>query len=1065
MRGKRGAAALAALAALAVAVFAVIAVTGQREREREREHEAFHPKEALLEHEQGGVREAERASTYLNANEAYPRDYVESRRALAARRTYFSTPRSLGRSTYRSLRADAITTSWQELGPVTPAVPATVSYTHHATLHSGRITAMAMDPNCGQPHKGCRLYVAAAGGGVWRTDDAVADHPVWVPASNGLDTQSFGSIVVDPTDPTGNTVYAGSGEPNGSGDSEAGLGLYKSTDGGGHWALVPGSRPVAIDRSVASIAIDPRNPAHIFIGTGLARHGSAHTNGGRRTPPNAPTLGLYESTDGGNSFSLVFSKPANSTDPGAGTGTDWFQGGVNEVKLDPMEPDTVYVALFGYGIWRRSPALDHNTTFHQVFQTMNPDDTFGDRTQFDLAELPDPDNNPDTNDATVRIYAGDSSDDIPESDLWRTDDANRPAAVLAGGGLDNAGWTKLSDPTNGTPGFTSFNYCQGQCGYDDPVVVDPSNPDIVWLGGQMAYDEIPGAEGGTPRSFGRAVVRSTDAGVSFQTMNQDLEGESLHPDIHDIVMDPYNPDWAFIGSDGGVHRIHGKYVDRSDECDQRKLAPDDLADCKIFLAGTPTQIDAINDGLRTLQFQFVTFNPNDPVGDLAGGTQDNGTWTSANGWTESIGGDGGMSAIGLDGVVQHTYTNSNGDVNFHGRDPNTWDYNTQPMDDSGENSSFYSPVIADPAKAGTMFFGMQHVWRTTDNGGDQAQLDAHCRDLDPLSNLPIGDRSIVCGDWEPIGQDLSSADFGDRSGHYVVVLGRSAADTGTLWAGTRIGRLFISKNADDPDASKVSFTRIDKSNTPGRFVSGIAVDPADPNHAWVSYTGYNAYTPDTPGHVFDVRYHPDTGTADFTDLSYDLGDLPITDVVEDAPTGDLYISSDFGVLRLPKDATSWERPDAGLPPVTIYGLSLAPNSRLLYAATHGRGVWRLDLPQLPGSGGGGGGGGGGGQTPGTTHRTLRITGLHARLRKIHRRRYVRVQLRTTNAATVLVRVRNEHKRLVGQRVVRTGAGRLKVFRVLLRKGVRIHHHKRWTIGVRARDDSGAVATKYGRFRV
>ena len=49
-------------------------------------------------------------------------------------------------------------------------------------------------------------------------------------------------------------------------------------------------------------------------------------------------------------------------------------------------------------------------------------------------------------------------------------------------------------------------------------------------------------------------------------------------------------------------------------------------------------------------------------------------------------------------------------------------------------------------------------------------------------------------------------------------------------------------------------------------MSGIAVDPADPNHAWISYSGYEAYTPGEPGHVFEARFNPATGTASFTDL-------------------------------------------------------------------------------------------------------------------------------------------------------------------------------------------------------
>src|SRR5438270_892144 len=106
----------------------------------------------------------------------------------------------------------------------------------------------------------------------------------------------------DTTDATGNTIYVGTGEENGSSDNEAGLGVYKSTDGGNHWSVLPGSVAAAKDRGVGDIAIDPTNPSHIYIGTMVARHGVSSSNGGRFTPPGAPRLGLYESKDGGNTF-------------------------------------------------------------------------------------------------------------------------------------------------------------------------------------------------------------------------------------------------------------------------------------------------------------------------------------------------------------------------------------------------------------------------------------------------------------------------------------------------------------------------------------------------------------------------------------------------------------------------------------------------------------------------------------------------------------------------------------------------------------------------------------------
>ena len=81
-------------------------------------------------------------------------------------------------------------------------------------------------------------------------------------------------------------------------------------------------------------------------------------------------------------------------------------------------------------------------------------------------------------------------------------------------------------------------------------------------------------------------------------------------------------------------------------------------------------------------------------------------------------------------------------------------------------------------------------------------------------------------------------------------------------------------------------------------MSGIAIDPADPNHAWISYSGYGAYTPGTPQHVFEARYDPQTDTATFTDRSYDIGDQPVTGIAY-TRNGDLYAATDFGVLRLP----------------------------------------------------------------------------------------------------------------------------------------------------------------------
>lgn len=160
---------------------------------------------------------------------------------------------------------------------------------------------------------------------------------------------------------------------------------------------------------------------------------------------------------------------------------------------------------------------------------------------------------------------------------------------------------------------------------------------------------------------------------------------------------------------------------------------------------------------------------------------------------------------------------------------------------------------------------------------------------------------MTCGDWAPIASPrLTSAVLGTRSLGSLAQVRRTIADTSTVWAATSTGRVFVSKNADADPATTVTWTRLDvlSSLAPGRFVSGIYVDPANGNHAWISYSGYEATTLTTLGHVFEVTFNPGTVAATWVDRSFDLGDLPITDVAREDVTGDLYASSDFAVYRL-----------------------------------------------------------------------------------------------------------------------------------------------------------------------
>jgi len=223
------------------------------------------------------------------------------------------------------------------------------------------------------------------------------------------------------------------------------------------------------------------------------------------------------------------------------------------------------------------------------------------------------------------------------------------------------------------------------------------------------------------------------------------------------------------------------------------------------------------------------------------------------------------------------------------------------------------------------------------------ELRQHCNEL-------TGDFAVPCGDWTELGTTaLVDAAWGNRDGGAMAEVARATTDTGTLWAATTNGRVFITSNADADPASDVAFVRLDSlaANSPNRWVTGIYIDPDNANHAWISYSGFNAATPATPGHIFSVTYDPGAGTATWDSLDGSLGDLPLTDVAVDGNTA--YVSSDFGVLKRSGNG-QWTAAGSGMPKVEVAGLTLVPGEghghhadSILYAASHGLGAWKLDL--------------------------------------------------------------------------------------------------------------------------
>ncbi len=792
--------------------------------------------------------------------------------------------------------------SWVSIGPSQAKYPPLLDQFlagGNEYTASGRVTALAI---AGCKSNGiCRLYVGAAGGGVWRGDAKDTGDTNWTYVGGPLGTNAVGSLLVDPSDASGNTVYVGTGEPNASGDSEAGTGIYKTTDGGDTWTLVPGT-DLFRDRAVSTLAFD--KDGNLLVGLASAIRGVSSVTGGAvgcPTPHGCAVRGVYRQT--GATWTLLRATNIRGT---------------TEVAVDPNDPNILYQSSFAEGIWR---SLNNGTTWTQIKPALNPANN-ADRATFALNALPN---------GKTRMYVGDgntSDAGANRARFYRTDDA-AGAAVF----------TDMTTPQN-------IGYCTAQCWYDNVVVSPPGAPDVVYLGGSYSYGQQHA------QSNGRAVLQSIDGGANFTDMTLDSDNRGwLHPDQHALVTVPGEPMQWIAGDDGGVVRANGQYVDASAQCDSRGLNPADTAFCKSMLSRIPEKTAVLNKGLTTLQFQSLSFDPRHPQNSLMGGTQDNGTFEyrgSSEVWPQIIYGDGGQSGWNAaDSTLRfNSFFGQNHDANFRNGDAAAWVIISGVIAGSPEGSNFYAPIIADPnpAMAGSIFEGSQSVWRTQDWGGDQAYLEANCPEFTTSGTDPN------CGDFVRIGPpgatDLTSAAYGaDRAGCCVAAVERAPSNTSTLWAATNTGRVFITDNANAP-ASSVTWTRLDPSasNDPARFVSSIYVDPDNPNHAWISYSGYNINTPTTPGHVFEVTR---TGaTATWTDRTYDLADLPVTDLVRDDLTGDLYAATDFGVMKLAAGATSWTVAAAGMPMVEVAGLTIVPGARVLYAASHGLGAWQLDLPKV-----------------------------------------------------------------------------------------------------------------------
>src|SRR5438067_5861771 len=174
---------------------------------------------------------------------------------------------------------------------------------------SGRISAIA---GAREPSGKITLFVGAASGGVWKSDDSGTRYR---PVFDEQHVQSIGAIALDPKN--SKNVWVGTGESWTRNSVSIGDGIYKSTDGGETW------KHVGLEKSerIAQVVVDPRNSDTVFA----AVPGALWSD--------SPDRGLYKTTDGGKTWQLIL-KGAN------------LSTGCTDIKMDPTNPDIMFAAMW-----------------------------------------------------------------------------------------------------------------------------------------------------------------------------------------------------------------------------------------------------------------------------------------------------------------------------------------------------------------------------------------------------------------------------------------------------------------------------------------------------------------------------------------------------------------------------------------------------------------------------------------------------------------------------------------------------------------------------------------------
>ncbi len=667
-------------------------------------------------------------------------------------------------------------------------------------------------------------YVAVASGNVWKTENAGV---TFTPIFDNEGSYSIGCLAIDPRNP--NVIWVGTGENNSQRSVSFGDGVYRSRDGGKSWENM-GLRD---SEHIGKIVIDPRDSNVVYV----AAQGPLWRAG--------PERGLYVTRDGGATWTNILHVSEHT--------------GINEVHLHPTDPDTLLASAYQRRrhVWTLinggpESAIYKSTDAGRSWRKIKsglPEVELG---RIGLGFSPA---RPDTAYAIIEAADG-------KSGFFRSLDRGET-------------WEKRSDHVCTSPQ------------YYNELVCHPTDPERVIV----------------PDTF---TAETKDGGKTFSR----LPILNRHVDDHAFWVNPRNIQHWIIGGDGGIYESF-----------------DEGKNWRHF------------ENLSITQFYRVALDNSKPFYYIYGGTQDNCTvggpsrtidnvGIANEHWFITVGGDGFETQIDpQDPMIVYSQWQYGGLVRHDRRSGETVDI--KPREKPGEAGlrwNWDSPLRISPHNHKRLYFGANILFRSDDQGNSWRAISGDLtRQIDRNQLEVMGKRQPA----DAVAKSNSTSFFGNT-----VSLSESPLVEGLIYVGTDDGLVQISEDAGQ------NWRRVDTfPGVPERsYVSWLVASLHEPD------TVYAAFDNKKMGDFKPYLLRSSDRGKSWSSIAGDLPERQIAYCLQEDHVSPklLFLGTEFGVFCTVDGGQKWQRLKSGLPTISVRDLEIQRRENDLVLGTFGRGFYVLD---------------------------------------------------------------------------------------------------------------------------